>query len=730
MTPEETKHYIEERLNALGWAVHIGTTGYEKIFRFTEGNEDGARRLYHKLLALGGLQDTREINDDLLDMAMIDLAVVEAPIGRAVSEGDRRSEPVPDLASIEQLAAVLEAKMADAVVEEVRPPKERTRARDNAAPERPKPAVSRPKALVVEPAPGARARIGEALAIDFTVIEAADGEEAWKLLLERSDVEIMITGLALPTIDGSELIRRVRGTPRAHLAALPVIAVGTEDAGAKLRALAAGANDFVVSDAPLTELRTRALSRHRLGRSLAQANRMRAEARATGEARIPRAQVSTRRSVVTDTAAGESVLETFSAEPRFPRKDARGSVRNASGATRESVIRQLYRISSTTTITLSATALLAIAIITILYIGRSTTEGTRMPTAEPLTGVAAPTVPKEQSPINTPPPAVSSDSSPREETDGTTSAVESETPVTREPSPPPATAKAPERPSPAPRPSHRNDNAQPDPGNRPAAKTSEERPAAPEPEPESKPDARTDVAASAPARVTPPAPTKPEPSPPTSAAAPSKPEANAPVSPAAPSKPEASTPANPTAPPTPSPSPNADTTARAVAPEPDVDATESGNARAPTAVRPGTVVPAPATPTPPPAATKISRDELSAFLRRFAAVYETGDAEQFVGLFADNARTNDRIGRKGIRDDYETLFRSTDMRRMNLGQMSWEIDGNQAYGWGDFDVTVRRATDRETYAYSGSMTFVLEKMDGRIRIVRLYHDQRRIGARG
>ena len=131
----------------------------------------------------------------------------------------------------------------------------------------------------------------------------------------------------------------------------------------------------------------------------------------------------------------------------------------------------------------------------------------------------------------------------------------------------------------------------------------------------------------------------------------------------------------------------------------------------------------PATPNATP--NRISKDELSTFLRRFASIYEAGDLDQFVALFADNARTNDRVGRKGIRDDYEALFRATDVRQMKLGEISWELEGNQAYGWGDFDVNVRRVSDRDRYVYTGSMTFVIEKTDGRLRIVRLYHGQRR-----
>jgi hypothetical protein len=125
---------------------------------------------------------------------------------------------------------------------------------------------------------------------------------------------------------------------------------------------------------------------------------------------------------------------------------------------------------------------------------------------------------------------------------------------------------------------------------------------------------------------------------------------------------------------------------------------------------------------------KVTKEELASFLRRFAFVYEAGDIDQFVSLFAENARTNDRSTRQGIREDYEGLFKSTELRNINLGQVTWEVDGSQANGWGNFEVTVRRTGEPDAQIFTGSMTFYVEKVDGRLRIVRLYHGQRKAGS--
>ena len=129
-----------------------------------------------------------------------------------------------------------------------------------------------------------------------------------------------------------------------------------------------------------------------------------------------------------------------------------------------------------------------------------------------------------------------------------------------------------------------------------------------------------------------------------------------------------------------------------------------------------------------PAPERLTKDDLATLLKRFAYVYEAGDIEQFMNLFAANARTNDRMNRDGIRQDYETLFRTTDLRQFKLSHINWEVDTNQAHGWGNFEVTVRRAGDQELHNYSGSVTLYIERVDGRPRIVRLYHGQRRAGS--
>lgn len=79
-----------------------------------------------------------------------------------------------------------------------------------------------------------------------TAIAAADGEIAWNLLEQRAaEVSLVITDVEMPRLNGFELIRRIRATPR--MAAVPVIVLtslaGEEDVK---RGLAAGANAYCI----------------------------------------------------------------------------------------------------------------------------------------------------------------------------------------------------------------------------------------------------------------------------------------------------------------------------------------------------------------------------------------------------------------------------------------------------------------------------------------------------
>ena len=97
--------------------------------------------------------------------------------------------------------------------------------------------------LLVDDEADAREMMASALgACGATILVAASGAEALDVLFKhREQVDVLLSDLAMPGMDGHELIRRVRRQPDASAASLPAAAVtACADAHERQRALAAG----------------------------------------------------------------------------------------------------------------------------------------------------------------------------------------------------------------------------------------------------------------------------------------------------------------------------------------------------------------------------------------------------------------------------------------------------------------------------------------------------------
>ncbi len=80
--------------------------------------------------------------------------------------------------------------------------------------------------------------------VGYTMVEAEDGVSALELL-KRQPVDLVITDVNMPRMDGIELTRQIRGTP--ELTKTPILLLTTEtDADSKARARAAGATGWLV----------------------------------------------------------------------------------------------------------------------------------------------------------------------------------------------------------------------------------------------------------------------------------------------------------------------------------------------------------------------------------------------------------------------------------------------------------------------------------------------------
>jgi CheY-like chemotaxis protein len=115
---------------------------------------------------------------------------------------------------------------------------------DEPLPQEPAPAAAR--ILVVDDQFTAREIQRSILeAAGYRVVTARDGREAWDLLANGEDIELVVTDLEMPEMDGLELVQTIRDSPR--WVSLPVVVVtsrgGEED---ERKGLEAGADAYVV----------------------------------------------------------------------------------------------------------------------------------------------------------------------------------------------------------------------------------------------------------------------------------------------------------------------------------------------------------------------------------------------------------------------------------------------------------------------------------------------------
>jgi two-component system chemotaxis response regulator CheY len=80
--------------------------------------------------------------------------------------------------------------------------------------------------LIVDDSNTARMIVKQCIEIagfrDWTFIEARNGEDAWEIL-QHSNVDIVITDLNMPALDGRMLLKRIKAAPA--VSSIPVVVV-------------------------------------------------------------------------------------------------------------------------------------------------------------------------------------------------------------------------------------------------------------------------------------------------------------------------------------------------------------------------------------------------------------------------------------------------------------------------------------------------------------------------
>lgn len=124
---------------------------------------------------------------------------------------------------------------------------------------------SKPTILVVDDSRLMRLAARKILKDDFDILEAGDGEQAWESLQGNPHIQLIMSDLSMPNLDGLSLLKRIREAEHPLVRDLPVIIVtgAEDDDGSKNTALGAGASDFITKPFESVQLLARAKAQAR-----------------------------------------------------------------------------------------------------------------------------------------------------------------------------------------------------------------------------------------------------------------------------------------------------------------------------------------------------------------------------------------------------------------------------------------------------------------------------------
>ncbi|WP_455199931.1 GGDEF domain-containing response regulator [Kaarinaea lacus] len=127
----------------------------------------------------------------------------------------------------------------------------------------------KPKLLIVDDSATIRATLSRAVGDEFDSLEATNGEEALQLLIDDLDIDLVVTDLAMPRMDGYDLITQMRAHESSRLINMPVIVVtGANDTAAREKAFIAGANDFIAKTSDHVEFLARVRAHVKLAQTI------------------------------------------------------------------------------------------------------------------------------------------------------------------------------------------------------------------------------------------------------------------------------------------------------------------------------------------------------------------------------------------------------------------------------------------------------------------------------
>lgn len=123
------------------------------------------------------------------------------------------------------------------------------------------PTDTKPRILMVDDSKVMRKAFAKILQEEYDMLEAENGEQGWSILASDDSIQLVISDIEMPELNGFGLLGRIRNDEDERLRNIPVIFItGAEDDETKQEALDAGATDFVIKPVDKVQLlaRTRA----------------------------------------------------------------------------------------------------------------------------------------------------------------------------------------------------------------------------------------------------------------------------------------------------------------------------------------------------------------------------------------------------------------------------------------------------------------------------------------
>ena len=105
----------------------------------------------------------------------------------------------------------------------------------------------RPWVMVIDDSRVIRRTILGVLRQTYNVLEAENGAAGWSALRHNSRVELIISDIEMPELDGYGLICKIRASEDPGLREIPIVVItSADDDTTRERAYACGANDFIL----------------------------------------------------------------------------------------------------------------------------------------------------------------------------------------------------------------------------------------------------------------------------------------------------------------------------------------------------------------------------------------------------------------------------------------------------------------------------------------------------